>query len=146
MQKIDPMTKPKIHKQKILSATPFVVGIYILLIALGVGTGYFLTKGSSDVTAPGQTAVKTVGGKTVYGSDDTKTFSDTAVGVIEDGGIDGEGTHSLIREGGPSQTACLVSSVMDLSEFIGKQVKVWGNTNTAQKCPWFMDVGRIELQ
>lgn len=145
MQKIDP-TKPQHHAKKVISLTPIVVGVYIILIGLGVGTGYLLSSPKAVSQIPGQTAVTTEGGKMVYGSSDTKTFSDSAVGVIQKDGIDGEGTHSLIRDGGPSQTACLVSSVMDLSQFIGKKVKVWGKTNAAQVCPWFMDVGRVELQ
>ena len=118
--------------------------IFVLLVGMGVGTGYLLAGGSK---AGGITAsvVSTDGGKT-FGSSDTKTFSDTAVGTVEKEGIDGEGTHKLIRDGGPTQTACLVSSVLDLDEFVGKKVKVWSKTNDAKKCPWFMDVGRIELQ
>ncbi len=145
MQKIDP-NKTQPRTKKVISITPIVVGVYIVLIGLGVGTGYLLSTPKATNQTPGQTAVTTEGGKTVYGSSDTKTFSDSAIGVIQKDGIDGEGTHSLIRDGGPSQTACLVSSVMDLSQFIGKKVKVWGKTNAAQVCPWFMDVGRVELQ
>jgi hypothetical protein len=85
------------------------------------------------------------GGKK-FGSTDVKTFTDAAVGTIEKDGISGEGTHKLIREGGPSQTACLVSSVLDLDEFVGKKVKVQSKTMGAKKCPWLMDVGSIELQ
>lgn len=113
------------------------------IIVAGVLTGYFLSRSSSSASGGGSLLT---GGKTMFGSSDTKTFSDTAVGVIEKDGISGEGTHKLIREGGPSQTACLVSSVLDLDEFVGKKVKVWSKTNDAKQCPWFMDVGKIELQ
>jgi hypothetical protein len=120
-------------------------GVFLILVLAGVGTGYLLASpGKGAGTIGGQT-ISTDGGKT-FGSTDTKTFTDTAVGTIEKDGIDGEGTHKLIREGGPSQTACLVSSVLDLDEFVGKKVKVWSKTEAAKKCPWLMDVGRIELQ
>ena len=81
----------------------------------------------------------------VEGISDTKTFKDSAEGMLEKGGINGEGTHKLLREGGPSQTAYLVSSVVDLDAYAGKKVKVWGETFAAQKAAWLMDVGKIEV-
>ena len=53
-------------------------------------------------------------------------------GDFAKGGIDGEGTHKLIRDGGPSKTAYLTSSVIDLDQFVGKKVKIWGETRAAQ--------------
>jgi len=118
-------------------------GVFVVLIALGIGTGYALSRiGTQGVSGK---AVSTDGGKT-FGSKDDKTFTDTAIGMVEKEGISGEGTHKLTREGGPSQTACLVSSVLDLDEFVGKKVKVHSKTMGAKKCPWLMDVGSIELQ
>lgn len=129
--------KTKIH---------FVIfGVYILLIAMGVGTGYVMAQSSSVLGTANQNKTVINTGK-VVGSTDTKTFKDSAVGVIQKGGIDGEGTHQLIRDGGPSQTAYLFSSVIDLDQYIGKKVKVWGQTVAGQKASWLMDVGKIELQ
>lgn len=133
-------TYPKFDKKTRM----IVGGVFLFLVIAGVMTGYMVSLKTMSVSPTGQT-VSTDGGKT-FGSTDTKTFSDSAIGVIEKNGIKGEGTHSLIRDGGPSQTACLVSSVLDLDEFAGKKVKVWGNTMDAKSCPWLMDVGRIELQ
>jgi hypothetical protein len=118
------------------------LGVYVVLILLGVTTGYVLSSGRSG-GALGQkpTIVKT---DTVAGSTDSTTFKDSAEGTIEKGGLDGEGSHKLIREGGPSQTAYLVSSVVDLDEYAGKKVRVWGQTMTAKKVSWLMDVGKIE--
>lgn len=114
-----------------------VVGI----IGAGVLTGFFLSKKvASPTMAPG--AVQE--GKEV-GSTDIKTFKDTAIGVIEKGGLNGEGTHKLIREGGPSQTAYLTSSIIDLDQFLGKKVQVWGETFKGQKAGWFMDIGRVKI-
>lgn len=120
-----------------------VIGVYVLLVALGVGTGYILSR---NVPLGTQATVKMESSAKVAGVTDTKTFKDSAVGTIEKGGIDGEGTHKLIREGGPSQTAYLMSSVVDLDQFIGKKVKVWGQTMQAVKASWLMDVGRVEVQ
>lgn len=121
-----------------------ILAVFVVLIVAGAGTGYLLaTPGKSGGVITTQSIDKT--GKT-FGSTDTKTFTDTTIGVIEKGGTNGEGTHRLIRDGGPSQTACLVSSVLDLDQFVGKKVKVWSTTNDAKQCAWLMDVGRIELQ
>jgi len=123
-----------------------IVGVvFLILVGMGIGTGYILSNTGSKGAMTSNSLISTSGAKT-YGSTDTKLFTDTAVGTLEKDGIDGEGTHKLIRDGGPTQTACLVSSVLDLDEFVGKKIKVWSKTNTAKKCPWFMDVGRIELQ
>lgn len=118
-----------------------VMTVYGLLILLGLGTGYVLAaKGAAPTAAPG--SVET---DTVVGSTDTETFKDWAEGTLEKDGDAGEGTHKLIREGGPSQTAYLISSVVDLDKFVGKKVKVWGQTVAAQKVSWLMDVGKVEL-
>ena len=123
------------------------VGIIVLvLIGAGILSGYFMSqkigkggKGSS-LFAPGASS----SGKEV-GSSNLKTFKDTATGVLEKGGVDGEGSHKLIREGGSSQTAYLTSSVIDLDAFVGKKVQVWGETFSAQKAGWLMDVGRVKI-
>lgn len=122
-----------------------ITGVYILLILLGVGTGYVLAKQSGSIGSPLSSTPKVVNTDTVVGSTDEKTFKDSAEGVIEAGGSNGEGSHKLIREGGPSQTAYLVSSVVDLDSFAGKKVRVWGATMAAKKVSWLMDVGKVEL-
>jgi hypothetical protein len=119
--------------------------VFLLLVLVGVGTGYLLANPSKGSTAMSGQAITNSGGK-AFGSSDTKTFTDSAIGTVEKEGINGEGTHKLIRDGGPTQTACLVSSVLDLDEFVGKKVKVYSKTMGAKQCPWLMDVGRIELQ
>jgi hypothetical protein len=40
----------------------------------------------------------------------------------------------------------MTSSVVDLSLVLDKKVKVWGETQAAQKAGWLMDVGRVEVQ
>jgi hypothetical protein len=121
----------------------------VIVIGLGVLTGYFFAgkEESAEVTAGGTGVVseeKIIAGAE-FGIKDTSTFKDTATGVLEEGGHDGEGTHKLIREGGPSQTVYLTSSVLDLSQFAGRKIQVWGQTMTAQKVAWLMDVGKIKV-
>lgn len=79
----------------------------------------------------------------VYGSTDSK-FSDSATGVVQKGGINGEGTHTLVREG-VNQNAALTSSVVDLDLFVGKKVDIKGQTNSSRKAGWLLDVGNIKI-
>lgn len=119
----------------------------IAAILLGVGTGFFLRsiKSTSSDSAVNKTTT-TKEGKKVVGIVDKKTFNDTAEGVLREGGIDGEGTFHLERQGGPSKNVYLSSSSVDLSQFIGKKIKVWGQTYNAEKAGWLMDVGYVEVE
>lgn len=122
------------------------VGIFVILMILGVLTGYFLTKGSSSTGS--KASLLQIGGPAkgkILGSDDTETFKDTAEGTLKEGGIEGEGQFHLEREGGESQNVYMTSSTVDLSQLVGKKVKVWGQTQTAQTAGWLMDVGRVEV-
>jgi hypothetical protein len=94
---------------------------------------------TDSITSPDQLKVGQL-----YG-DLNQTFKDTATGVIQKGGINGVGTHTLIRDGGPSQSASLTSSTVDLDLFVGKKVEVKGETNAAAKTGWLMDVGSIKI-
>ncbi|MBI2036527.1 hypothetical protein HYT17_02775 [Candidatus Microgenomates bacterium] len=119
------------------------------IVLLGIGTGY-LVSGKGAVSPAGQKKilqeVKDGAQKgQVYGSSDEKSFKDSAEGTLEKGGVDGEGSHKLIREGGESQTVYLTSSTINLDQLISRKVKVWGQTYKAQKAGWLMDVGRVEI-
>jgi hypothetical protein len=59
--------------------------------------------------------------------------------------MDGEGQFHLVRPGGDSQNVYLTSSTVDLSEFIGRKVTIWGQTQKAQKVGWLMDVGGVKV-
>lgn len=128
----------------------WVMGLLVAAV-LGVisGWGIYRYQGQGEVSFGKKGEVKEAEGKKVkkgeiYGRKDD-VFKDSAVGVVERGGIDGEGTHRLIREGGESQTAYLTSSVLDLDLFVGHKVKVWGQTFAGEKAGWLMDVGRVEV-
>lgn len=121
------------------------IGVYITLIFLGIGTGFLMTRNKQISNPQTNETPKMVKTDKVEGMSDTKNFKDSAEGVMEKGGINGEGTHKLVRDGGPSQTAYLVSSVIDLDTYVGKKVKVWGETFAAKKASWLMDVGKVEI-
>lgn len=124
-----------------------VLGILFIVAVVGVGSGFALSQvsaktGTKILPGPAGQAPK---GK-IVGSNDTKTFKDTAVGVLKNGGINGEGQYHLERDGGASQNVYMTSSIVDLSPFVGQKIKVWGETQKAQSAGWLMDVGRVEVQ
>jgi hypothetical protein len=122
-------------------------GIFILIIffgvLFGVLSGFTITKVTAKNVATGEKIVTT---SKEAGVKDSATFKDSAEGKLVEGGINGEGTHHLKRAGGESQNVYLTSSVIDMSQFVGKNVKVYGQTNASQTAGWFMDVGRIEVK
>lgn len=144
-------TAPIMHnmneeKKSVFSST--MLTILIVVILLGLGSGFLLasTKTVSQTgTASSGTGGSTAAKGTVVGSDDTKTFKDVAEGILEEGGLEGEGQFHLVRPGGESQYVYLTSSTIDLSQYLKKKVKVNGQTQKAQKVGWLMDVGRLEV-
>lgn len=121
--------------------------LFLILAVLGVGTGFLLSQAQGFSVVPSSPLSK-IGtgvdkGKT-YGGDDVKD-TDDAEGTLREGGIEGEGSFHLERPGGVSQNVYLSSSVLDLSQFIGKKVKVWGLTHDAEKAGWLMDVVRLQV-
>lgn len=138
------------HHGKKLEHSPLLIKyslfVFIGVVILGIGVGFFIaTRRSSVVTVTSSTNIATLKPGTVFGSDDEKAFKDSAEGLLKEGGIDGEGAYHLERPGGDSQNVYLTSSVLDLGKLVGKKIKVWGQTNDAQKAGWLMDVGRAQI-
>ncbi len=129
--------------------TPKVITILIGIVVLGVVSGFLVSRTGTLSTSQVKTGTVVNGSSvpagTVIGSNDTTTFKDTAQGTLKEGGIDGEGAFHLVRPGGDSQNVYLTSSSVDLSQFVGKNIKVWGATQKAQHAGWLMDVGRIQV-
>lgn len=133
------------------SKAPLVV-LAIVAILAGVATGFGANKLSasrSGSEAPGPEPMQQVAGNNIKNGDvfgsTAEVFKDSAEGYLEAGGLDGEGSHKLLRPGGDSQTVYLTSSVTDLDKLVGMDVKIWGETFKGQKAGWLMDVGKIEV-
>lgn len=142
-QAVQPVVK-KFPKFNLKGNLPLVIGVVLVILA-GVGTGWLLS-GRGGGSGPGsQTAPGAQSGAKEAGLADESTFKDSAEGVLEEGGVDGEGTHHLVRPGGASQNVYLTSTVIDLQSFVGKKVMVWGQTIAAQEAGWLMDVGKIKV-
>ncbi|MFH1186751.1 MAG: hypothetical protein V1697_01100 [Candidatus Levyibacteriota bacterium] len=120
--------------------------VVVVVAILGLGTGYFLTKSSKTVTSiKNSITASTVSKGTTEESDNMKAFKDTAEGVLKTGGVEGEGAFHLERPGGVSQNVYLTSSIIDLSKYLKRKIKVWGQTQKAQHAGWLMDVGKIQV-
>jgi hypothetical protein len=133
------------ESKKASFSTKFIVVLVVVLL-LGVGTGYLLAnKGGSSSGLKLSGVLNSAPKGTTEGSTDTATFKDIAEGDLKEGGIDGEGAFHLVRPGGDSQNVYLTSSTVDLSKYVGKKIKVWGQTQKAQHAGWLMDVGRIQV-
>lgn len=128
-----------------MPSKPIIISSAVALVVSGIVVGFLLTKvpGLSKKNNGSTSAM--VNTATEIGSTDTQTFRDTATGTLESGGLNGEGTHKLTRDGGPSQTVYLISSIVDLEQYAGSKVQIWGETIKAQKAPWLMDVGRLKI-
>lgn len=121
-------------------------GLVLVVVLLGIYTGKMLSSRGVGNTAPsGNTAPGATESLNEAGIKNDEAFPDDATGKLEEGGINGEGTHHLTRDGGPDQNVYLSSTVIDLQSFVGKKVQVWGQTISGKQAGWLMDVGRIKV-
>ena len=146
MESIFAHPSQKIAKPLLMQSNLNKILLIVLAVSVlsGVGTGYFLSS-KSQVELQN---IPVIGKEVKNASQDTKTFRDFAEGVIKPISVSknsneySEGTHILEREGAYPVT--LTSSVVDLSLYEGKKVKVFGETQKALKAGWLMDVGKVE--
>lgn len=143
-----PSAKPAMPRSSKTSKN-FYISLFVVIV-LGLFTGYTLASNTKD-SAPAQKSAKTSTPKSgsdvsvgeIYGYPDEDQFPDTAEGVLVSGGIDGEGSHRLVREF--QDPVYLTSSVLDLDMFVGHKVAVSGQTFNAKKAGWLMDAGVVEV-
>lgn len=138
-------------KKKGSSSPKQLIFTIVIVLILGIGTGYIASNVSGSGKGPGKVTSGPTAGDEIkkgftVGVSNTSEFPDVAEGVLKAGGFEGEGEYHLIRPGGDSQTAYLFSSVVDFSKFVDKKIKVWGKSQTPQKVGWLLDVGKIEVQ
>ncbi len=134
------LIKPLEKNEKKISLTSFTLFL-LIVVFFGGSLGLFLGRRLSSFPLTN----KKIETKNKEGVADKKTFRDQAEGVLKEGGIDGEGSFHLERPGGPSQNVYLTSSTVDLSKYVGKKVRVYGETFAAEKAGWLMDVGLVEI-
>jgi hypothetical protein len=128
------------------SITKILVVVLVIAALTGIGTGYVVAQNNKGSAPSKLIDIGTSKPKTA--SQDNRTFRDFAEGKItarpasKDPEEYAEGTHLLVRDG--AMPVALTSSVVDLSEYENKTVKVYGETQKALKEGWLMDVGRVE--
>lgn len=130
-----------------LGKTFTILGLIVVLGAVsGFGLSYINNARGSGEKMSVNPLSKNNDVKESAGIADKKTFKDSAEGMLEEGGHkSGEGSFHLVRPGGEDQTAYLTSSTVDLSEYTGKKVRVYGETFSSQNVGWLMDVGYVEV-
>lgn len=158
MEKIS-LTEPQVNDFSQASEAPATfsmkkyVPLFIVMIIAGSLTGFMIAKNRAANLTSLQEGNAALGGSSgdalkvgmKFGSGDESTFRDKAEGIVQSGGIDGEGSHHLVRPGGSAQNVYLTSSVLDLDMFVGHNVRVWGETVGAKKAGWLMDAGKVEI-
>lgn len=146
IRSIDDRKPAYVHEIMQGFSTPVTIAIFVLAVALGTGVGY--TIAGAGAGGSSLSPAKMMGQKNpekTAGVKDEKKFPDKAEGMLKKGGIEGEGNFHIERPGGESQNVYITSSNVDLSEYVGKKVRVHGQTFEAEKAGWLMDVGYIEI-
>ena len=118
----------------------------VVIVAAGIFTGLVLSSRSKSVTQQATTTEEEL--EPAAKESFNQTFRDEAEGEVQKNDefdTYAQGTHKLIRPGGDEQTAFLTSSVLDLDEYEGKNVKVFGETFGSSQVGWLMDVGKVEV-
>ena len=124
------------------------IAIIIIVLAAGVFSGLIVSsRAKNKATGP-----KAAFEEEELNQEQKQAFQvvtrDQAEGVLEKNDKfeeTAQGQWKLIRPGGESQTAYLTSSFLDLDEYVGKKVKVFGETLGSDKVGWLMDVAKVEI-
>lgn len=132
-----------------LSLNQIFLIILVASVLLGTSAGYILANSKTGAKLATSTSSGHTSQTPKTASADKSTFKDFAEGTIQkkETPKDGEyteGTHVLIRTG--AVPVALTSSVVDLSQYEGKHVVVYGQTQKAIKEGWLMDVGLVEIK
>lgn len=145
MEHQQPAQQPVVKKLPVGKNTKVMMGAgALVIIFLGVATGWFMTGSSVKSAATNPAPTSNVADVSQTGENVPKSiFSDTADGVLKEGGVEGEGTHHLERDG--QDPVYLLSTVIDLDSFVGKKVEVQGQSLAAEHAGWLMDVGKVKV-
>lgn len=121
--------------------------LIVVVVVIGIATGFVLSTTNKSQSAP--SALLEAESVTPEIKENlSQTFSDEAQGVLEKNTeLDryAQGPWILIRPGGEDQRAYLTSTVLDLDEYVGKEVKVYGETFGSSQVGWLLDVGKVEV-
>ncbi|KKQ43261.1 MAG: hypothetical protein US60_C0005G0021 [Microgenomates group bacterium GW2011_GWC1_37_8] len=116
----------------------------ILVVMAGIASGWLLSSSKAKGNSVTQTSDKQESQIEQEIQEGDIEGLDEAEGTLIEGGIEGEGTHHLEKEGGPSQNVYLTSTIIDLQPLVGKKVHIWGETISGIKASWLMDVIKVK--
>lgn len=125
------------------------IAVIALVLAAGIFSGLVLSSRNKNRPSTAKSSIQEENLTPEQKTSFNQTFKDSAEGVIQKNDkLDkyAQGTHKLIRPGGESQTAYLTSSILDMDQYVGKKVKVFGETFGSTQVGWLMDVGKVEVQ
>jgi|SRR3989338_8750089 len=158
MKEINPSIespKPQPRSNLLLRAVPkrenlgkfLPIIIVVVVVAAGIFSGLVFSSRNKNAKSQAKAAIDEEQLTGEQKQSFAQTFRDEAEGTVEKNDFKeyAQGTHKLIRPGGESQTAYLTSSVLDLDQYVGKKVKVYGETFGSSQVGWFMDVGKVEV-
>lgn len=131
VQPTEPILK-KITNEK--NDKAMLVGISTLAIVLGVLSGFSIS--NLVVTSSTSVAQEEI---MSAGTNDESLLTDSTEGVLKEGGINDEGTHRI-------NDVTLISTVLDLDNFVGKKVTIWGLAIGSPNVDWLIDVAKIKVQ
>lgn len=123
--------------------------LIVVIVTAGIFSGLIFSSRKKNVTQQTKAAINEQNLTPVQKQSFTQTFRDSAEGTVQKNDqMDkyAQGPYKLIRPGGDSQTAYLTSSVLDLGQYVGKKVKVFGETFGSSQVGWLMDVGKVEVE
>lgn len=139
----------KVPSRKLAKIKKFLPVVVIIIIVLaGVLTGIVISSRNKNALIAQKAAVSEENLSPDQKKSFNQTFRDSAEGIIQKNDkLDkyAQGSHLLIRPGGDDQTAFLTSTVLDLDQYVGKKVKVYGETFGSSQVGWLMDVGKVEV-
>ncbi|HWA52081.1 MAG TPA: hypothetical protein VG895_03445 [Patescibacteria group bacterium] len=126
---------------------PMMIGGAIIIIIVGLAVGFLVSKKNAKTPNPNTKNSSVTVSPTEAGITDVSKYDSNKMptGILMTGGIKGEGTYHLDSGNGPQHMVYLNSITVDMSQFVGKKVKVWGDTLSAHYAPWLMDVVRIQV-
>lgn len=118
-----------------------IISTVVLAMVLGIGSGMGLY--NSDIFASNSNATEEQITENENIDVDESMLQEQVFGTLNEGGVNGEGTHHIETEQGK---VALLSTSIYLDPFAGKQVTVWGLSVGSPNVDWLIDVAKIKVQ
>lgn len=122
------------------------ITVSVLIVLVGSVVGFGLSRSKVvKASKEGSISPELIKTSIEAGYKDTKLFESIVTGTVKKGGLFGDGTHTLVQDSNPKNPAALLSSVVDLDEYVDKHVQIWGRSQKGLKAAWLLEVGRVKI-